>query len=99
MPTAIQPSDQFRDEIRIIDIALLTLYRNAGIGSGLIEDLLAEAAATGRPVRLQVVRSNPALELYERMGFRVLREVDIEIGGGYFMRDYLMQLDIPVEGD
>src|SRR5262245_35487999 len=65
-----------RDEIRIVDIALVPQYRNAGIGSGLIRDLLAEGASTGRPVRLQVVRSNPALALYERLGFRVVQDGD-----------------------
>jgi ribosomal protein S18 acetylase RimI-like enzyme len=62
------------DEIRLVDIALVPQYRNAGIGSGLIRDLLAEGASTGRPVRLQVVRSNPALALYERLGFRVVED-------------------------
>lgn len=56
-------------EIVLIDIALLPEYRNAGIGSSLIKDLLAEAAATSRPVRIHVEKFNPALRLYERFGF------------------------------
>ena len=38
------------DEIRIVDIALITAYRNAGIGAALLKDLLAEGARAGKPV-------------------------------------------------
>ena len=43
--------------------------RGRGIGTGLLKDLLAEAAEKGRPVRLKVVLTNPARRLYERQGF------------------------------
>jgi hypothetical protein len=32
--------------------------------------LMAEAAATGRPLTIHVERLNPALRLYARLGFR-----------------------------
>ena len=57
------------EELLIIDIALLPAYRNAGIGSRLLEDLLAEAAAAGKPARIHVEKFNPALRLYQRLGF------------------------------
>lgn len=61
-----------RDEAAILlrDIALLPEYRNAGIGSRLIQDLMSEAAAAGKPIRLHVLASSPAVRLYERLGFR-----------------------------
>jgi ribosomal protein S18 acetylase RimI-like enzyme len=52
-----------------MDIALLPEYRNAGIGARLIRDLQNEAAQTGRSLRLHVETFNPALRLYERLGF------------------------------
>jgi GNAT superfamily N-acetyltransferase len=52
------------------DIALLTEYRNAGIGSRLIQELITEAASAGKSIRLHVVASSPAVRLYERLGFR-----------------------------
>jgi ribosomal protein S18 acetylase RimI-like enzyme len=58
------------DELRIIDIALLPEHRGAGVGGAILRDLLAEAAATGKVVRIHVERMNPALRLYERLGFR-----------------------------
>jgi len=57
--------------IRLRDIALLTEYRNAGIGSRLIQDLMKEATAAGKPVQLHVVSTSPAVRLYERLGFRL----------------------------
>jgi GNAT superfamily N-acetyltransferase len=56
-------------EILLRDIALLTVYRNAGVGSRLIRDLMKEAATTGKPLRLHVLASSPAVRLYERLGF------------------------------
>ena len=58
------------DEIRIMDIALLPEYCNRGIGTTLLKGLQAEAAATGKPLRIHVEKFNPALRLYERLGFR-----------------------------
>lgn len=64
-------------EIRVIDITLAEKYRNRGIGGSLLRTLLAEARATGRLVRLHVERSNPALRLYQRLGFRDIQEKGI----------------------
>src|SRR5579859_2280483 len=57
------------EHIILIDIALLPEYRNQGLGTPILEDLLAEAATTGRPVQIHVEKFNPALRLYERLGF------------------------------
>lgn len=62
--------DRNDDAILLRDIALLTEYRNSGIGSRLIEELLQEAAAAGKPVHLHVLAMSPAVRLYERLGFR-----------------------------
>jgi len=56
-------------ELHIIDIALLSEHRRAGIGSGLLRQLLAEATTAGIPVRIHVEVFNPAMRLYQRLGF------------------------------
>ena len=61
--------DRSEAGILLRDIALLTEYRNAGIGSRLIQDLMKEATAAGKPIQLHVVASSPAVRLYERLGF------------------------------
>ena len=61
-------------EIALVDVALLPERRNAGIGSWLLRQLLDRAVKNGKPVRLQVMKSNPALRLYERLGFSRIEE-------------------------
>jgi GNAT superfamily N-acetyltransferase len=61
-------------EHRGVDIALLPEYRSGGIGTMLIQELLDEAAGAGKPFRISVVRTNPALHLYERLGFKTTDE-------------------------
>jgi ribosomal protein S18 acetylase RimI-like enzyme len=56
--------------IRLRDIAVLTEYRKAGVGSRLIQDLINEAKAASKPVQLHVLASSPAVRLYKRLGFR-----------------------------
>jgi len=60
------------DEMRGIDIALLPEYRQSGIGTALLQDLLAEAARDGKPFRIHVVKFNRAQRLYKRLGFTTL---------------------------
>jgi GNAT superfamily N-acetyltransferase len=64
-------------EHRIVDIALLPERRGEGAGSGLLRDLLAEADADGMRVTIHVERFNPALQLYERLGFAVAEDKGI----------------------
>lgn len=62
------------DEIRLVDIALLSEYRNNGIGTALLQKLSAEAAAARKPLRLSVVKGHRALSLYRRQGFQLTGE-------------------------
>ena len=45
-------------------------------------------------MELNVNRNNKALQFYEHMGMRKLREGDFPIGNGYYMNDYIMGLEI-----
>jgi GNAT superfamily N-acetyltransferase len=65
---------RWREEIRIVDIALLPSYRGTGIGTTILRDLLAEADVAGKPVRIHVERENPALRLYQRLGFVMIED-------------------------
>lgn len=64
-------------EIRIVDIALLPAHRNAGIGGQLLRELLAEGAAAGKTVSIHVERFNPAMRLYQRLGFTEVADLGV----------------------
>ena len=63
-------------EIHIIDIVLLPQDRNAGIGTPIIRDIMAEAARDGKAVRIYVEAFNPSLRLFARLGFSAIEEVN-----------------------
>jgi ribosomal protein S18 acetylase RimI-like enzyme len=65
------------DEIHVIDIALLPPFRNHGIGSRLLGEVLDEGARTGVKVTIYVEKLNPARRLYERLGFEVIDQDDV----------------------
>jgi GNAT superfamily N-acetyltransferase len=62
--------DEWRDQIRIVDIALLPTARGDGIGTALLSDVLQRAAQSEKPVTIHVEAFNRALRLYERIGFK-----------------------------
>ncbi len=70
-------------EIILIDIALLPEYRQRGVGGQLLRNLLDEAAAGGKPIRLHVEHENPARAWYQRLGFR-----DVEDRGVYIFMEW-----------
>ena len=69
--------DRRADEIRIVDIALVPECRGRGIGGNIMRDLLLEAEAAGKPVRIHVERNNPALNLYQRLGFEHIADTGV----------------------
>lgn len=74
---------------------LYVLASQQGRGTGrFIITRLAKAmkAKNGTIMRLNVNRDNKALLFYEKMGFSIAKEEDIDIGGGYFMNDYVMEM-------
>ena len=72
--------DEWRDQIRLVDIALMPGHRGSGIGSALVRDLLDRGAKAGKPVTIHVESYNPALRMYERLGFR-----KVDTNGVYFL--------------
>ena len=76
------------NEIRLVDITLLPEYRKGGFGTSILRDLLAEGEAAGKPVTIHVEIYNPAMRLYERLGFRPIEE-----RGPYRLMEWRPQLN------
>ena len=64
--------------VLILDILIRADRRGAGLGSILIDALLAQTAALDLGVSLHVSKMNRAAQLYERLGFRVAGENEID---------------------
>ena len=65
------------DHVFLEYIALIPEYQRRGIGSRLIESVIDEGRKCGKPVRLQVLRTNKAaISLYERLDFVVTQETE-----------------------
>ena len=67
--------------------------RGQGIGRQMMDFVIAEAGKiNASSVTLNVNKHNAlAVAVYERLGFRRIREEKIDIGGGWFMDDYVYE--------
>ncbi len=45
-------------------------------------------------IELNVNRNNKALEFYKHLGMQKVRQGDFDIGGGFYMNDYIMSLEV-----
>lgn len=73
---------------------IYVMPQNQGKGTGkfvINEILKAILRKGGKALQLNVNRNNKAKAFYEKLGFVVIREEDIDIGNGYFMNDYVME--------
>jgi ribosomal protein S18 acetylase RimI-like enzyme len=64
-------------QLHIVDIALSPEARGSGLGTAILEGLIAAAASAGKPVGIFVEQVNPALGLYRRLGFETIAVQDI----------------------
>jgi GNAT superfamily N-acetyltransferase len=64
------------EQIRLLDIALLTTFQNRGAGTLLLRRLIDEAERAGKPLRHMVfVLNNDAHRFYERLGFTIIEDL------------------------
>ena len=69
-------AERREDEVFLSSLYILPEYQGRGIGTLLIKAVLDGAFQEGLPVRLRVLKVNPARRLYERLGFTVVEEAD-----------------------
>jgi len=54
-------------------------FQNLKIGSHLVKALINKASQQGRSVGLSVLKNNPALSFYIRLGFKIIQETNDEL--------------------
>lgn len=77
---------------KIHKIYLLPSSQGKGVGRLLIDDVAERARQHGNTrLSLNVNRFNKAVTFYERMGFAVVGQENIDIGNGFLMEDFVME--------
>lgn len=77
---------------KIHKIYLLPETQGKGIGKKVFDEIQNMALENNsKGLLLNVNRFNSALGFYKKIGFEVAEEVNIEIGNGYLMEDYVMK--------
>ena len=85
-----------QNQLKIHKLYVLPDIQGLGVGRKFL--VLAEKIAREKglnEITLNVNRFNKAVGFYQRMGFKIEKEEDIEIGNGYLMEDYVMTLPLP----
>ncbi len=73
-------------------IYVLPNQQGKGIGKFIVAHIVDAIQPRGAvALDLNVNRHNPAKTFYEKLGFTVIRDEDIDIGGSYWMNDFVMR--------
>ncbi len=89
--TKLNPEGDFR----LNKIYLDQQIQGKGLGRFLLNEVLSRVKAEGgRSLRLNVYRFNKAVGFYRNMGFQLLKEELLDIGGGHILDDFVMEIKI-----
>jgi GNAT superfamily N-acetyltransferase len=64
------------DALFLAQLFVEPAFQRQGIGTEVMKHLIDEATRAGHAITLGVVKTNPALRLYEQLGFRVTHDDD-----------------------
>lgn len=73
--------DEADGVLRISEFYIAPEHQGRGVGGEVLAPILRDADAKGVTARLECLKWNPAVALYQRHGFRIVREDDVH----YFM--------------
>ncbi len=89
----LEPNYPDADYLRIHKFYLLPEVQGKGLGRVLLNHTIDLAFDLElKRLHLNVNRYNKAIEFYKHVGFDIIGEEDIDIGKGYLMEDYIMEL-------
>ncbi len=83
------------NELYLNKLYLKKEYRGLGLSKSIIKFIAERAAAMNLgSITLNVNKHNGSIEIYRRLGFKIIRSEKNSIGHGYFMDDYVMELNV-----
>jgi ribosomal protein S18 acetylase RimI-like enzyme len=82
-------------QLKINKLYVLHEFQGKGIGTTLLKKAKARASETQcKVIFLQVNKANSAKNFYLKLGFQVREEAIFNIGNGFVMDDYIMELPL-----
>lgn len=80
---------------KINKLYLLPETQGKGFGKKVIE-IIEKLALRNNAAKLSlnVNKFNSALSFYQKIGFKIIEEVNIDIGSGYLMEDFVMEKEL-----
>lgn len=83
------------ETFRLHKLYVLPNQQGKGTGKALLNYIITDIKQSGaKMLELNVNRHNKALHFYNKIGFTISKEEDIDIGSGYFMNDYVMSYEL-----
>lgn len=92
----ISVEHQDKDLFHLQKIYVLPSFQGCHAGSFLLKEAMKYIKSIHPEpctMELNVNRHNKALQFYEHMGLKKVREGDFPIGNGYYMNDYIMAIE------
>ncbi len=87
--------DSLNKTYKLHKLYVLPEMHGKGVGKILINEVVNLAVHNGgKSLQLNVNRNNNAKDFYIKAGFNIKETVDLDIGNGFFMNDYIMELPI-----
>jgi N-acetylglutamate synthase-like GNAT family acetyltransferase len=84
-------SDVAPQVIKLNKLYVLPGVQKTGAGKALMEHAFTIAGKhNAKQVILNVNRYNPAKDFYQRLGFTIIKEEDVDLGNGVVQEDYVM---------
>ncbi|NBW03037.1 MAG: GNAT family N-acetyltransferase [Cytophagia bacterium] len=82
-------------KVKLHKLYLDPTQKQKGLGRKIIQYIM-DWALTNQSNRiiLNVNKNNSAVQFYLKMGFKIIEEIILDIGEGYVMDDFVMQLDL-----
>jgi GNAT superfamily N-acetyltransferase len=71
--------DEFDSHIHLDQLFILPEFQGQGFGQVILRQILEQSKVMGLPVRLWVLRVNPARRLYERLGFTIIEQTQASL--------------------
>ena len=85
-------SDRESNCYKLHKLYVLPEMHGRGVGKLLLNEVVSQVRNLGgKSLELNVNRNNKAADFYKAAGFEIKKSVDLDIGEGFFMNDYLME--------